>query len=136
MTPDELLALDFDKGGGLLPAVVQDANTAAVLMLGYMNRDALAATLSRRRVVFWSRSKARLWEKGETSGHFLELVDVVADCDRDTLLVLANPRGPACHLGTRTCFGDEPHTDVERLGFLKRLETVIEQRVVASPEES
>ena len=131
-----LSELDFDKGGGLLPAIVQDAGSGAVLMLGYMNREALAATQARGRVVFWSRSKQRLWEKGETSGNTLELVDIVADCDRDTLLVLATPRGPACHLGTRTCFGEEPHTAVEKLSFLGRLESVIEQRVSDAPETS
>jgi len=136
MTLPDLDALDFDKGGGLLPAVVQDVHTGAVLMLGYMNREALAATRARRRVVFWSRSKQRLWEKGETSGNHLELVDLVADCDRDTLLVLADPHGPACHLGTRTCFGEGPQSRVEPLGFLARLESVIAQRAAQTPEQS
>jgi phosphoribosyl-ATP pyrophosphohydrolase/phosphoribosyl-AMP cyclohydrolase len=136
MTQPALDALDFDKGGGLLPAVVQDVRTGAVLMLGYMNREALAATRARRRVVFWSRSKQRLWEKGETSGHTLGLVDLIADCDRDTLLVLAEPQGPACHLGTRTCFGEGPHSRVEPLSFLARLESVIAQRSAQAPEQS
>ena len=93
---------DFTKGDGLLPAIVQDADSGAVLMLGYMNREALARRRSSaQRVVFFSRSKQRLWEKGETSGHTLDLVDVRADCDRDTLLVTARPRGPVCH--TRHC---------------------------------
>src|SRR6266480_44675 len=100
-----LEGLDFAKGYGLLPAIVQHAVTGAVLMLGYMNRQALCETLTRRRVVFFSRSKQRLWEKGETSGHRLELAQIRADCDCDTLLVTAWPRGPACHLGTATCLG-------------------------------
>jgi phosphoribosyl-ATP pyrophosphohydrolase/phosphoribosyl-AMP cyclohydrolase len=136
MTLPDLDALDFGKGGGLLPAVVQDVHTGAVLMLGYMNREALGATLARRKVVFWSRSKQRLWEKGETSGHTLEVVDLVADCDRDTLLILAEPHGPTCHQGTRTCFGEGPHARVEPLSFLARLESVIAQRSAQAPERS
>jgi len=128
--------LGFAKGGGLLPAIVQDADGGTVLMLGYMNREALRETLERRRVVFFSRSKQRLWEKGETSGHFLDLVDIVADCDDDTLLVTARPRGPACHLGTRSCFGDEARSAAERLAFLDRLATVIEARIADAPEAS
>ena len=93
-----------------MPAIVQDADTGAVLMLAYMNREALEQTLARKRAVFYSRSKQRLWEKGETTGHTLDVVDVVADCDNDTLLVTARPRGPACHNGTLTCFGDEPRS--------------------------
>ena len=96
--------LAWDKQGGLLPAVVQDAATHRVLMLGYMDRDALAATLATRRVTFYSRSRQRLWVKGEGSGHVLELASVEADCDRDTLLVRARPRGPTCHLGRISCF--------------------------------
>src|SRR6202012_4545182 len=97
-----------DKGNGLLPAIVQNAANGSVLMLGYMNREALAATQASGRVTFWSRSKQRLWTKGETSGNFLEVPSIAADCDRDTLLILAQPAGPACHLGTRTCFGETP----------------------------
>jgi phosphoribosyl-ATP pyrophosphohydrolase/phosphoribosyl-AMP cyclohydrolase len=128
--------LDFAKGDGLMPAVVQHAGTGSVLMLGYMNRQALRETLDRRRVVFFSRSKQRLWEKGETSGHFLELAEICADCDRDTLLLTAWPRGPVCHLGTKTCFGDEPLTSAERLSFLGSLEGVIAQRIADRPEGS
>ena len=102
----DLDRLDFGKGGGLLPAVVQDAGSGTVLTLGYMNRDAVFATLTRRKVVFFSRTKNRLWEKGETSGHALDLEQIRVDCDRDTLLVAARPRGPVCHLGSGTCFGD------------------------------
>ncbi len=132
----DIQALDFDKGDGLLPAVVQNAATGAVLMLGYMNRDALRTTLERCRVVFFSRSKNRLWEKGETSGNYLDLVEVRTDCDRDTLLVTANPRGPVCHVGTATCFGDEKPTQPERLAFLGALQSVIERRIADRPEGS
>jgi phosphoribosyl-AMP cyclohydrolase / phosphoribosyl-ATP pyrophosphohydrolase len=132
----EIGTLDFAKGDGLLPAVVQHADTGAVLMVGYMNRDALRETLSRRHVVFFSRSKQRLWEKGETSGHFLELDQIRTDCDRDALLVTARPLGPVCHEGTTTCFGDAQTTKAERLAFLGTLERVIEQRIAESPQGS
>jgi phosphoribosyl-AMP cyclohydrolase / phosphoribosyl-ATP pyrophosphohydrolase len=129
-------ALDWSKGDGLLPAIVQDSRTEAVLMLGYMNQEALQATLSRQRVVFYSRSKQRLWEKGETSGNTLNLVSVTADCDNDTLLVRANPMGPACHRDTITCFGDGSLPESKGFGFLARLEEVIEDRIANSPEGS
>jgi phosphoribosyl-ATP pyrophosphohydrolase/phosphoribosyl-AMP cyclohydrolase len=132
----DVSSLDFGKGDGLLPAVVQDAESGAVLMLGYMNRDALRETFERKRVVFFSRSKNRLWEKGETSGHTLDLVDVRTDCDRDTLLVTAHPRGPVCHTGTATCFGDDKTSHAERLAFLGALEGVIEKRIADRPEGS
>ena len=128
--------LDFTKGDGLLPAVVQHADSGAVLMVGYMNRDAVRATLERRHVVFFSRSKQRLWEKGETSGHFLELDAIRTDCDRDALLVTARPLGPVCHEGTATCFGDARITKAERLAFLGTLERVIERRIAESPQGS
>jgi len=128
--------LDFAKSDGLLPAVVQHADTGAILMVGYMNREALRETLSHRHVVFFSRSKQRLWEKGETSGHFLELDQIRTDCDRDALLVTARPLGPVCHEGTATCFGDEPVTQSERLAFLSSLEGVIAKRVAESPQGS
>lgn len=128
--------VDFAKGDGLVPAIVQDAVTGAVLMLAYMNREALEQTLTRKRAVFFSRSKQRLWEKGETTGHSLDVVDVALDCDADTLLITANPRGPACHNGTLTCFGDEPRTAATAIGFLARLEQVVEQRATQKPEES
>jgi phosphoribosyl-ATP pyrophosphohydrolase/phosphoribosyl-AMP cyclohydrolase len=128
--------LDFAKSDGLLPAVVQHADTGAVLMVGYMNREALGETLARRHVIFFSRSKQRLWEKGETSGHFLELDQIRTDCDRDALLVTARPLGPVCHEGTVTCFGDEPITKGERFAFLSTLEGVIEQRIADSPTGS
>ena len=129
-------SLDFAKGDGLLPVVVQHAGTGAVLMLGYMNSEALRETFSRRHVVFFSRSKQRLWEKGETSGHFLELESVRTDCDRDTLLVTAWPHGPVCHVGTETCFGSEPTSTAERLAFLATLETIIAKRASEQPEGS
>lgn len=132
----DLERLDFAKGDGLIPAIVQHADTGAVLMLGYMSREALHETLNRRRVVFFSRSKGRLWEKGETSGHFLALAALRADCDADTLLVTAWPQGPVCHNGTATCFGDEPLTRVEKLSFLGTLEGVIGQRLQERPEGS
>ncbi len=96
--------VDWEKGQGLLPAIVQDARSGHVLMLGYMNREALEQTLATRRVTFFSRSRATLWTKGETSGHWLDLVEVVMDCDADTLLLLAHPNGAICHRGTQTCF--------------------------------
>jgi phosphoribosyl-AMP cyclohydrolase / phosphoribosyl-ATP pyrophosphohydrolase len=129
-------SLAWAKGDGLLPAIVQDADTGSVLMLAYMNRDALTETLARRRVVFFSRSRQALWEKGETSGHTLDLVDVVADCDADTLLVTARPRGPACHRNTPTCFGDGAPRPEQAVAFLGKLEEVIAQRIAEQPEGS
>ena len=132
----EIGTIDFAKGGGLVPAIVQDADSGAVLMLAYMNREALDETLKRRRAVFYSRSKQRLWEKGETTGHTLELVDVAVDCDADTLLVTARPKGPACHNGTLTCFGDEPRAAATDIAFLARLEAIIAQRAAEKPDAS
>jgi phosphoribosyl-ATP pyrophosphohydrolase/phosphoribosyl-AMP cyclohydrolase len=128
--------LDWGKGDGLIPAIVQDAASGQVLMLGYMNRDALHATVQTGNVTFFSRSKGRLWVKGETSGHFLKLVSIVPDCDDDTLLVLANPIGPTCHEGTQSCFGDTVATKAKHLSFLGTLETVIAQRIAEKPEGS
>jgi len=117
--------------------VVQDAESGAVLMLGHMNREALAVTLATGRVTFWSRSKGRLWTKGETSGHFLAVRSIAADCDRDTLLILAEPQGPACHLGTATCWGDNaPQSLAQRLAFLGKLENIIAQRIAVRPAGS
>ena len=131
----DIATLDFDKTAGLLPAIVQHATSGAVLMLGYMSREALRETLTRRRVVFYSRSRRCLWEKGATSGHTLALAEVRTDCDRDTLLVTALPAGPVCHLGTATCFGAES-TAAGRLAFLGALEAVIAQRMAERPEGS
>ena len=135
-TAFDIGSVDFDKGAGLVPAIVQDANTGAVLMLAYMNREALEQTLARGRAVFFSRSKRRLWEKGETTGHSLDVVDIVLDCDGDTLLITARPRGPACHKGTLTCFGDEPRSAATDIAFLARLEDVIAKRASEKPEAS
>jgi phosphoribosyl-ATP pyrophosphohydrolase/phosphoribosyl-AMP cyclohydrolase len=133
--PLDIDALDWAKAA-LLPAIIQDARTEAVLMLGYMNREALETTLARQRVVFYSRSKRRLWEKGETSGNTLHLVSVTADCDNDTLLLRVNPAGPACHRDTLTCFGDGSLPASEGFGFLARLEEIIERRIAESAEGS
>ena len=136
MIPDDVVALDWNKGGGLLPAVVQHARTGRVLMLGYMNEAALRETLRQGRVVFYSRSRQCLWTKGETSGHFLNLVDVSTDCDSDALLVLADPIGPTCHKGTEACFADAAPVDAQRLAFLGLLENIIANRIADQPEGS
>jgi phosphoribosyl-ATP pyrophosphohydrolase/phosphoribosyl-AMP cyclohydrolase len=137
VTQDAPLELDWEKGAGLLPAIVQDAGNGAVLMLGYMNPQALAETRATGRVTFWSRSKGRLWTKGETSGHFLTLEHIAADCDGDTLLLLARPSGPACHRGTPTCWGEQaPRSDAQQCAFLGELERVIAQRIAARPSGS
>ncbi len=128
--------LDWEKQGGLLPAIVQHARSGAVLMLAYMNRDALRATLARGRAVFYSRSRQRLWEKGESSGHTLHVTGIRRDCDGDALLLAALPAGPVCHLGTATCFGDEPRGDVPQLAFLAELEDIIDARLADGPEGS
>ncbi|MCM2355091.1 MAG: bifunctional phosphoribosyl-AMP cyclohydrolase/phosphoribosyl-ATP diphosphatase HisIE [Arenimonas sp.] len=130
MSPDEIEALAWDKQQGLLPAVVQDARTRRVLMLGYMDRAALEATLATRRVTFFSRSRQRLWMKGETSGDLLNLVSVTADCDADTLLVQATPRGPTCHLGRASCFPGAPGD------FLAELDGIVARRERERPEGS
>lgn len=130
-------ALAWDKAQGLLPAIVQDELDGSVLMLGYMNREALAATQASGRVTFYSRSKQRLWIKGETSGHFLEVRAIAADCDGDALLILAHPLGPVCHRGTPTCFGaGAPQTAAQPYGFLGTLTRTIRQRIDARPPGS
>jgi phosphoribosyl-ATP pyrophosphohydrolase/phosphoribosyl-AMP cyclohydrolase len=135
-TAADIERIDWNKNDGLVPAIVQHAGSGSVLMLGYMNRAALAATLERSRVVFFSRSKRRLWEKGETSGNFLQLVELHADCDADTLLVAALPAGPVCHTGAASCFGDAALTAAAPLSFLLELEQLIAQRIAESPEGS
>jgi phosphoribosyl-ATP pyrophosphohydrolase/phosphoribosyl-AMP cyclohydrolase len=125
--------LDWSKGGGLLPAIVQHWRSGAVLMLGYMNREALEQTRQSGKVTFWSRSKQRLWTKGETSGNFLLLKALHADCDGDTLLVQAQPQGPTCHLGTSSCFGD---ASTPPLAFLAELDALIAQRGEERPAGS
>ena len=136
VTLEDLERIDWDKGAGLVPAIVQHADSGEVLMLGYMNREALRGTLESGRVVFFSRSKQRLWRKGESSGHGLELRSARLDCDRDTLLLSALPQGPVCHTGTATCFGDEPLAAASRLAFLPQLEQLIAGRIAAHSEDS
>lgn len=130
-----ILNPDFNKDkDGLIPVIIQDAETKNVLMLGYMNREALDKTLKTKLVTFYSRSKKRLWTKGEESGHFLNLVSIYEDCDRDTLLVLVNPNGPTCHTGTETCWGGDNEIS---FGFFSELErTINERRQLANPETS
>jgi phosphoribosyl-ATP pyrophosphohydrolase/phosphoribosyl-AMP cyclohydrolase len=119
--------IDFSKTeGGLVPAIVQDAITKNVLMLGYMNKEAVDKTLKTKKVTFYSRSKNRLWTKGEESGNFLNLVSISVDCDQDTLLIKANPVGPTCHKGTDTCWGEDNN---ESYGFISELEAIITERV-------
>jgi phosphoribosyl-ATP pyrophosphohydrolase/phosphoribosyl-AMP cyclohydrolase len=134
--PEHLQGLDWDKGGGLLPAIVQHARSGRVLMLGYMNEAALVETLRRGQVVFFSRSRGQLWLKGETSGNYLDLVQISTDCDGDSLLVLAQPIGPTCHKGTESCFAEARRTDAERFAFLGLLEATIEARIANQPEGS
>lgn len=125
--------LAWDKNTGLLPAIVQDVATRQVLMLAYMNREALQSSLDSKQVTFYSRSRQQQWVKGETSGNYLELVEVIADCDNDTLLILAKPTGPSCHRLTTSCFGLESAPGVGLLGLLN---TIIEQRYQQRPEGS
>ncbi len=136
MNPADVEALDWAKGDGLLPAIVQDSRTGVVLMLGFMNREALQRTLADRRVTFWSRTRARLWTKGETSGNHVEVDSVTMDCDRDTLLVIGRPHGPVCHTGAADCFPGHPPTAATELAFLERLEGIIAARIADAPESS
>ena len=128
------MEIDFKKQGGLVPAIIQDNITNKVLMLGYMNEDAYEQTLKTGKVTFWSRSRQCLWTKGETSGNFLNLVSIKSDCDNDTLLVRVNPVGPACHLGTDTCWGEK--TETNPLLFLTELQDFINKRHEEMPEGS
>ena len=135
------MEIDFDKCGGLVPAIIQDAKTKNVLMLGYMNQEAFDTTMRTKKVTFWSRSRNCLWTKGESSGNFLNLVDVKVDCDNDTLLVRAIPDGPTCHTGTDTCWGEantcQNETNAENpLLFLTELQDVIESRRKEMPAGS
>jgi len=127
------MKIDFQKGGGLVPAIIQDAKTEQVLMLGYMNEASFAKTQETGLVTFYSRSRQELWTKGETSGNTLKLKSITVDCDNDTLLVRATPTGPTCHEGTISCFGDK---GPEGLGFLFQLETLIEGRKSADTDSS
>ncbi len=132
LSAEQINALDWEKVGGLIPAIIEDATSGRVLMLGYMNREALEKTLKTRQVTFFSRSKKRLWTKGETSGNFLDLVDLTADCDNDTLLVLVNAQGPTCHLGKTSCFGELQ----SQWEFLRDLEKLLASRKGADPATS
>lgn len=128
------MTIDFNKMGGLVPAIIQDAQTNKVLMLGFMNEEAYNRTRETGKVTFWSRTRNCLWTKGETSGNFLHVVDVLIDCDNDTLLIKANPAGPVCHTGADTCWG-ETNTP-NPLAFLSELSDFIEQRHREMPEGS
>ena len=130
--------IDFEKMGGLVPAIIQDATTRKVLMLGFMNEEAYQKTLETKHVTFWSRTRQTLWTKGETSGHFLNLVDMKIDCDNDTLLVQVHPVGPTCHTGTDTCWGEEnsPLQKESPLAFLSELQDFIDKRKQEMPEGS
>ena len=126
--------IDFKKMDGLVPAIIQDATTKTVLMLGFMNEEAYHKTIETKKVTFYSRTKQRLWTKGEESGHFLHLIDIKVDCDNDTLLVLVNPEGPTCHNGTDTCWGEK--NEANPLLFLSELQDFIEKRHKEMPEGS
>ncbi len=128
------MTIDFQKAGGLVPAIVQDATTLRVLMLGYMNEEAYNKTMETKLVTFWSRSRKALWTKGETSGNFLHLVDIKEDCDHDALLVKAHPDGPTCHTGADTCWGEA--NEQNPLLFLSELNDFIEKRRQEMPEGS
>lgn len=136
MTPELIGTLDWAKADGLLPAIVQDAATGHVLMLGYMNEAALRETLDGGRVVFHSRSRGGRWLKGETSGNYLDVVQVSMDCDADALLVLAHPVGPTCHNGTASCFADAVPLALDSLAFLHELDDTITRRIADQPESS
>lgn len=132
LTKEDIPALNWVKTDGLIPAIVQDATSGQVLMLGCMNEEALAKTLETGKVTFFSRSKGRLWTKGESSNNWLHLVDIAKDCDSDALLVLARPDGPTCHRGTVSCFSPLEH----KWNFLRSLEVLIEGRRNADPSTS
>ncbi|GAB1439116.1 bifunctional phosphoribosyl-AMP cyclohydrolase/phosphoribosyl-ATP diphosphatase HisIE [Providencia sp.] len=132
LTTEQCSQLAWQKVDNLMPVIVQHAVSGDVLMLGYMNPEALKITLESRKITFFSRTKQRLWTKGETSNHFLNLVDIYPDCDSDTLLALALPDGPTCHNGTQSCFAPAQSD----WGFLFELETLLKERKTASPESS
>jgi phosphoribosyl-ATP pyrophosphohydrolase/phosphoribosyl-AMP cyclohydrolase len=130
--------MNFDKMQGLIPAIIQDAETRQVLMLGYMNKEAYDITVQTGKVTFWSRSRQTIWTKGETSGNYLNVVDIKNDCDQDTLLIRVHPTGPVCHTGTDTCWGEknEVLTDNNPLLFLSELQDFIEERHRQMPDGS
>ena len=125
------MKIDFTKGNGLVPVVIQDYNSLQVLMVGYMNEEALNKTREEKKVTFFSRSKNRLWTKGETSGNYLYVIEISADCDNDSILIKADPVGPVCHTGSTSCFGNETAK-----GFIYELESIINQRIKNNTEES
>ena len=127
------MELDFEKMNGLIPAIIQDNYTQKVLMLGFMNKEAFEKTMETGKVTFFSRTKNRLWTKGEEIGNFLHVVSVKADCDNDTLLIMVHPEGPVCHKGTDTCWGDKNEQDIM---FLKELQDFIDRRRQEMPEKS
>src|SRR5208283_2871912 len=127
------MVLDFTKLNGLIPAIIQDNNTKKVLMLGFMNQEAYEKTEREKLVTFFSRTKKRLWTKGEESGNFLDVQEIISDCDRDTVLIKVIPRGPVCHTGADTCFNEN---NVDKLAFLKILQDVIDHRKTELPEGS
>lgn len=129
-----MMKIDFDKMGGLVPAIIQDAVTKNVLMLGFMNEEAYQKTIDTKKVTFWSRTRNCLWTKGETSGNYLDLVDIRLDCDNDTLLVKVHPQGPTCHLGTDTCWGED--NSLNPILFLSELQNFIDKRHQEMPENS
>jgi phosphoribosyl-ATP pyrophosphohydrolase/phosphoribosyl-AMP cyclohydrolase len=123
------MKLNFSKLGGLIPAVIQDVDTKDVLMVGFMNEESLARTIKDKKVTFWSRTRKKIWQKGETSGNFLDVISITPDCDNDTVLILVNPKGPTCHKGTVSCFN-------LNITFLEELYGVIENRFVNMPKKS
>ncbi|SLM63000.1 MULTISPECIES: bifunctional phosphoribosyl-AMP cyclohydrolase/phosphoribosyl-ATP diphosphatase HisIE [Dickeya] len=132
LTEQQQSQLDWQKTDGMMPVIVQHAVSGEVLMMGYMNQDALQATLQSGKVTFYSRTKQRLWTKGESSGHFLNVVSITPDCDNDTLLILVNPIGPTCHLGNTSCF----HPAQAQWQFLYQLEQLLAERKHADPGSS
>ena len=138
-----MMELNFEKMGGILPAVIQDAHSKEVLMLGFMNPEAYEKTRKEGKVCFYSRTRERLWTKGEESGNFLEVVEILEDCDQDTLLIRVNPAGPVCHTGQKTCFGKGEEEEVEgdsspaqNIRFLQTLQDIIQSRKMEMPENS
>ncbi len=125
------MSINFNKSNGLIPVIIQDSTTLQVLMLGYMNDEAYAKTIAEQRVTFFSRSKNRLWTKGESSGNFLDVISIHEDCDEDTILIFAKPNGPTCHKGTKSCFGTTPETS-----FLYSLQNILKDRISSKDSNS